>query len=286
VITGAGRGIGRAYALLLAARGARVVVNDLGGSMEGGGADSNVASAVVAEIQAAGGTAIADASDVSTTDGGRALVSAAVDAFGQIDIVLNNAGIMRWGEFPVVDREHLRRHLAVHVGGSFNTTRAAWPHMVEQTYGRVVMTTSSGVFGLPNNASYATAKAGVIGLMRSLSTAGASHGIKVNAIAPAAATRMAGAQTDEATRAAAPELVAPMAAYLAHENCPTTGEIYQAGMGRFARIFIASTAGYVPTDPTIEDLAAHWDAVNDERDYYVPTDLTDWMRSYVGHRSD
>src|SRR5256886_13401189 len=192
VVTGAGRGIGRAHALLLADRGAHVVVNDLGGSIDGVGADAGPASTVAAEIGAAGGAAIADTSDVARAAGARGLVDAAVEQFGRLDILINNAGIMRWAGFPDADADNLATHLAVHVGGSFNTTRAAWPRMVEQGYGRVVMTTSTGMFGLPNNLSYATAKAGVIGLMRSLTTAGAEHGIKVNAIAPAAFTRMAG----------------------------------------------------------------------------------------------
>jgi NAD(P)-dependent dehydrogenase (short-subunit alcohol dehydrogenase family) len=280
VITGAGRGLGRAYALLLAERGARVVVNDLGGSVEGDGTDAIVASDVVAEIERAGGVAIADANDVSTTDGANALIDAARVAFGRIDVVINNAGIMRWAGMPDVTREHLRRHLAVHVGGSFNMARAGWPLMTHQGYGRIVMTASTGMFGLPANVSYATAKAGVVGLTRSLATAGARHGIKVNAIAPVAATRMGGDVNDAHV---APELVAPMAAFLAHEDCPANGEIYEAGGGRFARIFIASTVGYVLTDPTIEDLAAHWEKVNEEAGYYVPADLADWMSSYMGH---
>ena len=201
VVTGAGRGIGRAHARLLAARGAHVVVNDLGGSMQGVGSDAEPAATVAAEIVAAGGVAIADANDVATTAGAEALINAAVEQFGRIDILVNNAGIIRWAGFPEADAENLASHFAVHVGGSFNTTRAAWPHMVEQRYGRVVMTTSSGMFGLPNNLSYAAAKGAVIGLMRSLTTAGAAHGIKVNAIAPAAFTRMAGQRGDaDATR--------------------------------------------------------------------------------------
>ena len=280
MITGAGRGLGRAYALLLAARGASIVVNDLGGSLEGDGADAGPATGVVEEIGAGGGVAIADANDVSSTDGANALIDAALESFGRVDIVINNAGIMRWAGMPEVNREHLRRHLAVHVGGSFNTARAAWPHMTQRGYGRIVMTASTGMFGLPENVSYATAKAGVVGLTRSLATAGARHGIKVNAIAPVAATRMGGDMNDTNV---APELVAPMAALLAHEDCPANGEIYEAGAGRFARIFIASTRGYLPSDPTIEDLAAHWDAVNEEAGYYVPADLMDWMRSYMNH---
>jgi NAD(P)-dependent dehydrogenase (short-subunit alcohol dehydrogenase family) len=284
VVTGAGRGIGRAYALLLADRGASVVVNDLGGSIEGVGADSGPASSVAAEILAAGGAAIADTSDVATAAGAQALVDAAAEQLGRLDILINNAGIVQWAGFPKADADNLASHLDVHVAGSFNTTRAAWPHMVEQGYGRVVMTGSTGMFGLPNNLSYATAKAAVIGLTRSLTTAGAKHGIKINVIAPAAFTRMAGANTDEPPQMT-PDLVAPMAAFLAHEDCPVSGEIYAAGAGRFARIFIASTPGYVhaAAGPTIEDVAEHWATINDETGYYIPTDLTDWSASFMTH---
>jgi NAD(P)-dependent dehydrogenase (short-subunit alcohol dehydrogenase family) len=291
VVTGAGRGIGRAYAMLLAERGASVVVNDLGGSIAGDGADEGPASRVAAEIAAAGGTAVADGSDVAQVDGARALVEAAIESFGHIDILINNAGIVRWAGFPELDYDNLERHLAVHVFGSFNTTRAAWPHMVEQTYGRIVMTTSTGMFGLPNNTSYATAKAAVIGLIRSLTTAGVQYGIKVNCIAPAALTRMAGRRNDEAdpdeaqTTPMAPGLVAPMVAFLAHEDCPVSGEIYAAGFGRFARIFIASTPGYVHASPhpTVEDVAQYWTMINDETGYYVPADLPGWSDTFMTH---
>ena len=288
IVTGAGRGIGRAYALLLAERGARVVVNDLGSSMQGVGADDSVASTVAAEIEAAGGTAMADEHDVASADGAQALVDATVETFGRVDVLINNAGIIKWAGLPEADLDNLERHIAVHVLGSFNTTRAAWPHMVEQGYGRIVMTTSSGIFGLPQNLSYATAKAAVIGLTRSIATTSTAHGIKVNLIAPAAFTRMAGqaADADEAGGAAtpmAPDLVAPMAAFLAHEACPVNGEMYEAGAGRFSRIFIASTPGYVTTDATIEDVARHWAAINDEQGYAVPTDLPDWSTSFLAH---
>jgi NAD(P)-dependent dehydrogenase (short-subunit alcohol dehydrogenase family) len=285
VITGAGRGIGRAHALLLAERGALVVVNDLGGSMAGEGAAAGPASGVADEITAAGGAAIADTNDVSTAEGAGALIAAAVEKFGRIDIVINNAGIIRWGRLPEADAENLAAHLAVHLAGSFNTTRAAWPTMVEQGYGRIVMTGSAGMFGLPDNLSYAAAKAGVVGLTRSLATAGAAHGIKVNVIAPAAMTRMAGPRADEGDRSMAPELVAPMVAFLAHEDCPVSGEIYAAGAGRFARIFIASTPGYLHAapEPTVEDVAENWATINDETGYSVPADLMSWSAVFTEH---
>jgi NAD(P)-dependent dehydrogenase (short-subunit alcohol dehydrogenase family) len=271
--------------MLLAERGARVVVNDLGGSMTGVGSDAGPADSVAGEIVARGGAAIADSHDVSTVDGADALVASALDRFGRIDILINNAGIIRWAGLPDADADNLAQHLAVHLGGSFNTTRAAWPHFVEQGYGRVVMTTSSGVFGLPTNLSYAAAKGGVIGLTRSLAVAGARKGIKVNALAPAAMTRMGGAPSDDAPPDPnmAPELVAPMAAFLAHESCPVTGEIYAAGAGRFARVFIASAPGYVDAAATVEDIAAHWDAINAEAGYTVPGSLMEWSATFLTH---
>ena len=294
VVTGAGRGIGRAYAQLLASRGASVVVNDLGGSMAGIGENADVASRVATAIVEAGGAAVPDSHDVSTPEGGASLIATAVERFGRIDIVVNNAGIIRWAGLPEADVDNLNSHFAVHVAGSFNTARAAWPHLVDQGYGRIVMTTSSGLFGLPANLSYAAAKGAVIGLARSLNTAGAAHGIKVNCIAPGALTRMAGrpaadagAETAEGPGPAqmSPDLVAPMVAFLAHEECPVSGEIYAAGFGRFARIFIASTVGYVhPTaEPTVEDVARNWATINDEDGYYVPADLMSWSATFMAH---
>jgi NAD(P)-dependent dehydrogenase (short-subunit alcohol dehydrogenase family) len=288
VVTGAGRGIGRAYALLLAARGARVVVNDLGGAIDGSGSDAAPAYRVADEIDEAGGDAIADTHDVSKPRGALALVDAAIEHYGRIDILVNNAGIVRLARFPNSDADNLERHLAVHVGGSFHTTRAAWPHMVARGYGRIVMTTSTGLFGLAENLSYASAKGAVIGMARSLKLAGAEHGIKVNLVAPGAMTRMAGGAPAGAAEQPemSPDLVAPMVAYLAHEDCPVSGEIYAAGFGRFARIFIASTPGVVPAGdrpPTVEDVAANWAAINDEHDYYVPADLPAWSSEFMAH---
>ena len=287
VVTGAGRGIGRAYARLLAARGAQVVVNDLGGSIKGEGADESVAAVVVREIVDAGGVAIADGHDIATERGAQALIDAAVDRFGRLDALINNAGIVRWAGFPQLDEATLAAHLSVHVMGSFHTTRAAWPQMAEQQYGRVVMTTSTGLFGLPTNGAYATAKAAVVGLTRSLKLAGEPLNILVNLIAPGAATRMGGAPESADM---APELVAPMAAFLAHEQCPVSGEIYTAGFGRFARLFIASTDGWVrpPREgaPTIEDVVAHWTEINDEAGYFVPDDLMSWSETFMAHLHD
>jgi NAD(P)-dependent dehydrogenase (short-subunit alcohol dehydrogenase family) len=294
VISGAGRGIGRAHARLLAERGASVVVNDLGGTKEGTGADPEPAGTVADEIVDGGGTAIADSNDVSTVDGGRALIDAAVDRFGRVDIVINNAGVIRWAGLPDADADNLELHLAVHVGGSFNTTRAAWPHMVKQGYGRVVMTGSTGMFGVADNVGYATAKAALVGMTHSLKTAGAAHGIKVNLIAPAAWTRMGAHPSDgpdlltqAVPRQMEPELVAPMVALLAHEECSSSGEIYAAGAGRFARMFVASTQGYVhprSDQPTIEDLVENWATINDETGYYIPEDLMDWSVHFMAHR--
>lgn len=281
IVTGAGRGLGRAYAHLLAARGARVVVNDLGGSMAGEGADAGPAASVVAEIVAAGGEAVADGSDVSTEAGGASLVAGAVERWGRVDVLVNNAGIMRWGAPPEVTVADLEQHLAVHLVGAYATVRAAWPHMVERGHGRIVNTTSTGMLGLPANTAYAAAKGGVVGLTRSLAVAGRKVGIKANLIAPAATTRMAGEGGPEMPA----ELVAPMVAYLAHDDCPVTGEIYTAGAGRFARLVIASTPGYVHdgAEPTVEDVAEHWAAINDEAGSTVPADLVDWSRTFLSH---
>jgi len=293
VVTGAARGIGRGYADLLAARGASVVVNDFGGTKEGTGGDPEPARTAAAELVAAGGIAVPDTSDISTVAGGQAVIDTAVREFGRIDIVVNNAGNIRWGGPPDVDAANIQSHLDVHVLGSFNTTRAAWPHMVGQNYGRIVMTGSTGMFGLPDNLGYATAKAGLVGMTRSLTVAAGERDIKINVIAPNAWTRMGSRASEGQSEAAQPappnmepELVAPMVAFLAHEACTVSGEIYVAGAGRFGRIFIAGNEGYVHTNPepaSIEDVAANWATINDETGYYVPASLMDWAGRFMSH---
>jgi len=293
-VTGAGRGIGRAYAVLLAQLGARVVVNDLGGSAGGVGHDKGPADEVAAQIRAAGGAAVANYGDVSTVEGGRSVVDTAVAEFGRIDILVNNAGNMVWAGLPEATIETIEAHWAVHVRGSFNPCYAAWPYLVKQNYGRVVLTTSVGIFGLPDNLGYATAKASLIGMAKSMTVGRRDRNITINCIAPNAMTRLGVHPRDEAARARQqpsaplmdPALVAPMAAYLSHESCDVSGEVYVAGAGRFSRLFVGSTAGYLHPDPeraTVDDVAANWAAINDETGYYVPGTLMDWAGHYLAH---
>jgi NAD(P)-dependent dehydrogenase (short-subunit alcohol dehydrogenase family) len=295
IVTGAGRGLGRAHALLLAERGAKVVVNDLGGSKEGEGSDSGPADDVVQEIRAAGGEAVADTHNVGLEDDCHSLVATAVREFGRIDIVVNNAGISRWATFPEADADNLERTLDVHLRGTWHTTRAAWPHMEKQEYGRVVTTTSTGMLGLPDNLAYATAKGALIGFTRSLAVAAAPKGILVNCIAPNAVTRpslsakkpniVSATQADPALlQAMETGLVSPMVAFLAHESCPVNGEILVAGAKRFSRWFLGMTPGWLSGgEPAIEDVVEHWDEVNSQDGYYVPASLNDWSSKFMSH---
>ncbi|KXX61856.1 SDR family NAD(P)-dependent oxidoreductase, partial [Rhodococcus sp. LB1] len=280
VVTGAGRGIGRAYAHLLGGLGAKVVVNDLGGTIDGSGADGSPAETVVREIVDAGGIAVADVSDISTVAGGKQAIDTALENFGRIDVVVNNAGNVRFGGLPGVDADNIDSHLAVHVRGAFHTSHAAWPHMLEQNYGRIVITTSIGMFGLPDNLGYATAKAAVIGMANSMTLSAGEHDIKINVIAPNAMTRMGGAPSDgmdqmrkgrdEPKSDMDPALVAPMVGYLAHEACEVSGQTYLAGAGRFAHLFVGVTEGYLHPDPhsvTISDVVDGMARITDRSDF-------------------
>ena len=291
-VTGAGRGIGRAYALLLGQLGAAVVVNDLGGSTLGTGGDAAPADEVVKQIEDAGGAAVANYGDVSTVEGGTSVIDTAIGHFGGIDIVVNNAGNMVWGSLPDETIETIDAHYKVHVQGSFNTLRAAWPHFLEKNYGRAILTTSIGMFGLMDNIGYAIAKASMIGMAKSITVSRGDANINVNCIAPNAMTRLAGRTEEASARMAAmattmdPALVAPMVAYLAHESCTDSGEVYVAGAGRFARLFVGVTDGYLhsgPAAPTVDDVAANLATIKDEAGYYVPANLMDWSGHYLSH---
>jgi NAD(P)-dependent dehydrogenase (short-subunit alcohol dehydrogenase family) len=281
-ISGAGRGLGRAYAEFLAARGASVVVNDLGGAVDGTGRSSDPAKETAEFVRAAGGAALESHADVATAEGARAVVSAAVDTFGRLDIVINNAGMVQLSDFGGSDVDHFRRHLEAHVVTSFNVTRAAWPYLVESPSARVVLVTSIAALGMPGYVAYGTAKAALVGMTMNLAVAGRPHGILVNAVSPVADTRMAlavGVSQEEldalppAEKARRrPERVVPLVGLLAHETFGDSGRIFEAGHGRFARVFIAECPGYIDVDATIEDVQQNWAQVNSESEYWVPED--------------
>jgi NAD(P)-dependent dehydrogenase (short-subunit alcohol dehydrogenase family) len=279
IVTGAGRGIGRSHAELLASRGARVIVNDLGVGADGMGVDSGPAQDVVSAIRSAGGIAEADSSDIADPAGAQAIVEHAIDSFGRIDILVNNAGIFDTDEFPALPVAALHRFFDVHVGGSFNVSRAAWPYMAAANYGRIVMTSSTGILGASNQLAYGTAKAGVLGLARALAAAGKPAGIKVNTVAPMARTRMIRSAPPPDGLDRDPALVSPLVAYLCHADCPVSGEAFVAGMRRYSRIFIAETDGYVHPDAqvSIEDVVGNWDAVMNPAAYFVADDMRHWI---------
>jgi NAD(P)-dependent dehydrogenase (short-subunit alcohol dehydrogenase family) len=280
VISGAGRGLGRAYAELLAARGAKVVVNDLGVDVAGAGTDSSPADETTERIRSGGGIATASHADIASGEGAGVVVGQALETFGRLDVVINNAGIFDPRSFPETDADHLQRHLAVHVLGSLNLTRTAWPHLVASPNPRVVLVTSVATLGIPGYVSYGTAKAALIGMTMNLAVAGIEHGIRVNAVLPVADTRMAlaGGVTQEELDARSaeekhrqrPESVASLVALLAHASCSETGRVYEAGHGRYARLFIAECEGYLNDEASIEDVSANWASINDEAGYCVP----------------
>ena len=276
IITGAGGGLGREHALLMASRGALIVVNDLGGAVDGSGSDKGAAEHVVDEIKAAGGEAVANADSVATPEGGAAIVKTAIDAFGRVDIVVNNAGILRDKAFHNMTPDLVDPVLAVHLKGAFNVTQAAWPHMREQGYGRVISTSSAaGIFGNFGQANYGAAKMGLVGFTRVLAIEGAKYNIKANAIAPLALTRMTesimGALGDKLD----PALVTPLVTYLASDACEASGRIFSVGGGRVAEVFIGETKGYHHADLTPEDVRDNWATITDQTGYAVPMNLAD-----------
>jgi NAD(P)-dependent dehydrogenase (short-subunit alcohol dehydrogenase family) len=276
IITGAGGGLGRQHALLLASRGAQVVVNDLGGAVDGTGASTGPAQQVVTEIEALGGAAVADGNSVATQEGAEAMVKTALDAFGRVDIVINNAGILRDKSFKNMTPELWDPVIAVHLTGAYNVTRAAWPHFCEQAYGRIVSTSSAaGVFGNFGQANYGAAKMGIVGMTRVWAQEGGKYNIRANAIAPVARTRMTEEILGPLVEKVDPALVSPVVAYLASEECEVSGELYSVGAGRVSRIFIAEAPGYFKKDLTVEDVRDNWDAIRAEADYLIPTSVND-----------
>lgn len=273
IITGAGGGLGREHALELARRGARIVVNDLGGSVHGEGGDVGPAQKVVEEINALGGEAVADTNSVATPEGGEAIVNTAIEAFGTVDIVVNNAGILRDKSFHNLDQSMIESVISVHLLGAFYVTLPAFRIMREKNYGRVISTSSnSGILGNFGQANYGAAKMGLVGLTRVLAIEGRKYNIKANAIAPVALTRMTEEMFGAAGDALDPALVSPLVAYLASDACDVTGEIYSAAGGIISRFFIGLTPGYYNPNLTAEDIAAHWDEIRSESGYIVPDD--------------
>jgi len=276
IVTGAGGGLGRSHALELARRGALVVVNDLGGSVDGTGGGTTAAQAVVDEIKAAGGEAVANYDSVATPEGGKAIVQSALDSFGGVHIIVNNAGILRDASFKNMDRDKLEPVLDVHLKGSFYVTQPAWEHFRAQNYGRIVNTSSAaGIFGNFGQTNYGAAKMGLVGFTRVLAVEGAKNNIKANAIAPVAKTRMTedllGALADKLM----PETVTPLVVWLAHEDVPVTGEVYSVGGGRVARVFIGVTPGFTDPKLTAESVRDNFEAIRNEDGYKVPANLTE-----------
>jgi NAD(P)-dependent dehydrogenase (short-subunit alcohol dehydrogenase family) len=278
IITGAGGGLGRSHARELARRGALIVVNDLGGSVDGSGSGTTAAQAVVDEIKAEGGEAVANYDSVATPDGGRAIVQTALDTFGRVDIVINNAGILRDTSFKNLGPEQLEPVLDVHLKGAFYVTQPAWEHLRNQGYGRIVSTASgAGIFGNFGQTNYGAAKMGLVGLTRVLAIEGAKYDIKANIIAPVAKTRMTEDILGPIADKLQPELVTPVVTYLAHEECAVTGEAYSVGGGRVARIFIGVTPGIVEAGLSAETVRDRLDDIRSEEGYAVPASLNEEM---------
>ncbi|MGH3959006.1 SDR family oxidoreductase [Mycobacterium sp.] len=266
IVTGAGGGLGREYALTLAREGASVVVNDLGGARDGTGAGSAMADHVVAEIKDAGGRAVANYDSVASEDDAANIVKTALDEFGAIHGVVSNAGILRDGTFHKMTFENWDAVLKVHLYGGYNVIRAAWPHFREQSYGRVVVATStSGLFGNFGQSNYGAAKLGLVGMINTLALEGAKYNIKANALAPIAATRMTqDILPPEVFEKLTPEFVAPVVAYLCTEESADTGSIFIVGGGKVQRTALFQNEGVTfKNPPSIDDIAAQWSTIAD-----------------------
>jgi NAD(P)-dependent dehydrogenase (short-subunit alcohol dehydrogenase family) len=282
VITGAGGGLGKTYALMLAARGGKVVVNDLGGGADGTGGGSSMADQTVKEITEAGGTAVANYDSVATPEGGEAIIQTALDNFGQVDIVINNAGILRDKTFAKLAPEDLEIVVDVHLKGAFFVSQPAFRAMKERGYGRFLFTASAaGIFGNFGQTNYGAAKMGLVGLSNVLAVEGAKYNIRSNVIAPLANTRLTKELLGGLAEKVAPEHVTPIVTYLVSEECQLTHEVFSVGGGRFARIFVGLAPGWFAgkdKTATPEDVRDHIDVIREPEGYIVPTSIADEMK--------
>ncbi|MCV7153726.1 SDR family NAD(P)-dependent oxidoreductase [Mycolicibacterium pyrenivorans] len=287
VVTGAGRGLGRLYALDLARRGASVIVNDRGGTMHGDGSDAAVADQVVEEIAKAGGQAVASYDSVDSPEGGQAIADSALERFGRLDAVVSNAGIFNNIAFEQLSADDWRRMLRVHLDGGFYLSQPAYKVMMEQKYGRFVFISSSaGNFGQPMEAHYAAAKTGLVGLSNVIAIEGAAHGISSNTVLPTGFSRMVTETVGDEKflaesgfmQAIRPELVVPLVSFLASRSCTITHRNYSACAGRYARVFVGLADGWLAdadSDPTAEDIEAHLEEVSSTAEFIVPDSIVD-----------
>ena len=301
IVTGAGGGLGRTYALDLARRGAAVVVNDLGGSFDGKGSSASMADKVVDEIRAAGGKAVASYDSVATAAGGEAIVQKAVDSFGRVDALINNAGTLRNAPVDVLPDATLDSMIEVHLKGAFYVTRPAFRLMKAQKYGRILFASSAaGMLGNDEQAAYGAAKAGLVGFMNVLSQEGRAHNVFCNALLPTAMSRMAEAMNaeqmqqvgelyagvgDKLGNSMTPEFVTPLVTYLVSETCQSTHALYSATMGRYARVFIGMSDGWMgprDTPASADDIADHFGDISRTDRYFIPESLTDEFVNLIG----
>jgi NAD(P)-dependent dehydrogenase (short-subunit alcohol dehydrogenase family) len=284
IVTGAGRGLGRAYALLLASKGAKVVVNDLGGNMRGDEPDAGPAQAVVDEIRAAGGEAVACTETVSTVAGGKAIIACARDNFGGVDIVIPNAGNVRYGLLDEIPQQDFEAVLDVHLHGAWNIVRPAFEIMSKAGYGRIVLTSSiSGLYGNARCVNYAMSKTSMVGLNNVAAIEGADRGVKSNIILPAAVTRMSEGVDTSQFPPMDPDLVAAVVGWLAHQDCSVTGEIYVSAAGRVARAFVSETKGVYQPSWSIEQVAQHIDAIRDTAEAVSFAPVPSGMGEHLGY---
>jgi NAD(P)-dependent dehydrogenase (short-subunit alcohol dehydrogenase family) len=285
VITGAGGGLGKTYALELAKRGAKVVVNDLGGSSDGTGGGSSMADETVKEIVEAGGEAVANYDSVATPEGGEGIIKTATDNFGRVDVVINNAGILRDKTFTKLEPANLEAVIDVHLKGAFFVTQPAFKVMKENGYGRILLTSSgAGVFGNFGQSNYAAAKMGLVGLMNVLAVEGAKYNIKCNTIAPIAKTRLTENLLGPMADNLKAEFVTPLVTFLCSEACELTHELFDVGGGRYARIFVGMAKGWAaPKDtvPSAEDILSNLDTIRDQDGYTVPDSIAGEMQAVM-----